>query len=62
MWESEGEHVAFRFHPSQEHPHFTEIDFCFGTGCVLLRDEYFDSASGLDVDLCPTKPHVVTHR
>ncbi|MGC0367649.1 hypothetical protein ABH922_005701 [Rhodococcus sp. 27YEA15] len=62
MREPEGEHVAFRFHPGQDHPHFTEIDFRFGAGSVFLRDEYFDSASGFDVDLRSPDPHVVTHR
>ena len=52
--------MAFRFHPGQYHPHFTEIDFRFGAGCVFLRDEYFDAASGFDVDLCSPDPHVVT--
>jgi hypothetical protein len=46
----------------QDHPHFTEIDFRFGSGSVFLRDEYFDSASGFDVDLRSPDPHVVAHR
>ena len=58
----EDEHVALRFHPVEHDPDFTEIHLRLRTRRMFLRDEHLDPAAGINIDLSPTDPHIVTHR
>jgi hypothetical protein len=53
--------MTLRLHTIQDHPDFTEIHLRLRTRGMLLRDEYFNPAAGLHIDLSPTDPHIVTH-
>ena len=62
MGQSIDEHVALRLHPVQHHPDLTKVHFSLRPRRVLLRNEYLDPASGLDIDLRTPDPDVVAHR
>lgn len=60
--EPQNEHMALGLHPIQGAPDFTEVRLGIRARRVFLRDKRFHPAAGLDIDLRPSDPHVVSHR
>lgn len=60
--QTEYEHVAFRLHPVQHDPDFTEINLGLRAWCMFLRHKHLDPTAGFDINLRPTNPDVIAHR
>ena len=58
--QADDEHVALGHHTVQHDPEFSEVHLSFNARRVLLRDENLDTAPGLNIDLGPADPHIVT--
>jgi len=60
--QAEGEHVALRLHPGQDHPDVPEIDLRLSPWRMLLRDEHLLQPAGRSIDLEAAPPDVVPDR